>query len=158
MFVNMATGGKNQTKVFRANKEGIFAANAFKAEGATKYESGTTLITPDLEHAIVPAWVNKNHPLKAYHIISKEDKEIGYTLQTAKPDYGRFFAPKNYKISFDSNGGSKVEAVTQGYGTTVAVPTAPTRSCYRFTGWEPSLPATMPAQDITLKAQWSYSC
>lgn len=157
LFVNMATDGKNQTKVFRAKVNEIFAANAFKAEGATKYESGTTLITPDLEHAIVPAWVNKNHPLKAYHIISKEGKEIGYTLQTAKPDYGRFFAPKNYTITFDANGGTAVAALTQGYGTTITVPT-PTKSCHRFTGWEPALPATMPAENTTFKAQWVYDC
>ena len=130
-------------------------AEVFKSAGAS---TATGSITPDLDHAVVPSWVNKNHSIKAYHEIKKDAKVIGYTLQTAKPDYGRFYAPKKYKITFNANGGTAVAPVVQGYGTSVAAPTNPTRSCHRFTGWSPALPATMPAGDITLTAQWAYAC
>ena len=155
LFVNMIADWKNQTKVFRAKNDGIFGADVFKsAEPTTAIDA----ITPDLDHAIVPSWVNKNHVIKAYHEIKKDGKVIGYTLQTAKPDYGRFYAPKNYTITFDSNGGSKVEKITQVYGTTITPPANPTRSCHRFRWWSSDIPVTMPAENITLKAQWSYTC
>lgn len=130
-------------------------AEVFKSAGAS---TATGSITPDLDHAVVPSWVDKNHSIKAYHEIRKDTKVIGYALQTAKPDYGRFYAPKKYKITFNANGGTAVAPVVQGYGTSVVAPTNPTRSCHRFTGWSPALPATMPAENITLKAQWSYTC
>ncbi len=152
LFVNVAEDWKNQTKVFRAKNDGIFWAEVFKSAGAL---TTTDSITPDLDHAIVPSWVNKNHSIKAYHEITKDGKVIGYTLQTAKPDYWRFYAPKKYTITFDSNGGSKVEKITQGYGTAVTAPANPTRSCHRFKWWSSDIPATMPAENITLKAQWS---
>ena len=152
LFVNVTKDWKNQTKVFRAKNDGIFGADVFKsAEPTTAIDA----ITPDLDHAIVPSWVNKNHSIKAYHEITKDGKVIGYTLQTAKPDYGRFYAPKNYTITFDSNGGSKVEKITQVYGITITPPANPTRSCHRFRWWSSDIPATMPAENITLKAQWS---
>ena len=155
LFVNMATAWNKQTKVFRAKNDGILGAEVFKSAGAS---TATGSITPDLDHAVVPSWVDKNHSIKAYHEIRKDMKVIGYALQTAKPDYGRFYAPKKYKITFNANGGTAVAPVVQGYGTSVVAPTNPTRSCHRFTGWSPALPATMPAENITLKAQWSYTC
>jgi hypothetical protein len=60
----------------------------------------------------------------------------------------------SYTISFDSNGGSAVPSITQAYGTAVSAPSDPIREGHTFAGWEPSLPATMPAMDLLLKASW----
>ena len=59
-----------------------------------------------------------------------------------------------YTLSFDSNGGSAVAPITQDYDTAVTAPAAPTRTGYTFVGWNPSIPATMPANDMTMVAQW----
>ena len=63
----------------------------------------------------------------------------------------------SYTIAFDTNGGSDIDPITQGYGTTIKAPTAPTKTGYTFMGWNPALPATMPAGDMTLTAQWSIN-
>ena len=119
LFLNMATTWKNQTKVFRVNKDGLFGTGAFKSAGAS---TATGTITPDLDHAIVPSWVDKNKPIKAYHEIKKDGKVIGYTLQTQSPDFWWFYAPKNYTITFDSNGGTAVAPITGGALTTITAP------------------------------------
>ncbi|UKK51363.1 leucine-rich repeat protein [Prevotella sp. E13-17] len=60
-----------------------------------------------------------------------------------------------YTITFDSNGGSAVDVITQDYGSTVIPPAEPTKTGYDFAGWTPALPATMPAENITVTANWT---
>ena len=62
-----------------------------------------------------------------------------------------------YTITFDSDGGSSVAAITQDYETAVKAPAAPTKTGYTFAGWEPALPATMPLNGLTVKAKWTVN-
>lgn len=66
-----------------------------------------------------------------------------------------------YTISFESNDGSKVEAIKADYNTEVKAPTTPTKDGYAFGGWysDKELKSVyefslMPASDITVYAKW----
>ncbi len=59
-----------------------------------------------------------------------------------------------YTITFDTAGGSKIDSITQDYGTQITTPANPTREGYTFIGWDKEIPATMPAENMTLKARW----
>ena len=59
-----------------------------------------------------------------------------------------------YTITFDTAGGSKIDSITQDYGTAITAPANPTREGYTFISWDKKIPATMPAEDITITAQW----
>lgn len=59
-----------------------------------------------------------------------------------------------YTIDFDSNGGTPVASITQDYNTVVTAPADPTRTGYKFDGWDIPVPVTMPAQNLTLTASW----
>ena len=62
-----------------------------------------------------------------------------------------------YTITFDTNGGSEIAPITQDYGTKITAPDTPTRKGYTFRGWDKEIPETMPAENITVKAQWEIN-
>ena len=62
-----------------------------------------------------------------------------------------------YTITFDTNGGSEIAPITQDYGTEITAPANPTRKGYTFKGWDKEIPETMPAENITVKAQWEVN-
>ena len=62
-----------------------------------------------------------------------------------------------YTITFDTNGGSEIAPITQDYGTEITAPANPTRKGYTFKGWDKEIPETMPAENMTVKAQWEIN-
>ena len=62
-----------------------------------------------------------------------------------------------YTITFDTAGGSEITPITQDYGTQIAAPEAPTREGYTFIGWDREIPTTMPAENMTVTAQWEIN-
>ena len=67
------------------------------------------------------------------------------------------YSVNQYTISFDTDGGSEVASITQDYNTTIAKPSNPTKEGYTFVGWDKEIPSTMPAENVTIKAQWQIN-
>ena len=67
------------------------------------------------------------------------------------------WAANTYTITFDTAGGSEIAPITQDYGTVITAPEAPTREGYTFIGWDKEIPTTMPAENMTVTAQWEIN-
>ena len=60
---------------------------------------------------------------------------------------------KTYTLTF-KNGDADHATITQTFGTAVNAPANPTREGYTFAGWDKPIPATMPAENMTINALW----
>ena len=81
---------------------------------------------------------------------------IGDT-ETGNKEYWAKWEINQYTITFDTNGGSEIAPITQDYGTKITTPADPTRKGYTFKGWDKEIPKTMPAENMTVKAQWEIN-
>lgn len=78
---------------------------------------------------------------------------IGGT-ETGNKEYWAKWEINQYTITVKSENGKADITITQDYGTNITAPADPTREGYTFMGWDREIPTTMPAENITLKAQW----
>ena len=85
------------------------------------------------------------------------DKEIPKTMPAENMTVKAQWEINQYAITFDTNGGSEIAPITQDYGTAITAPADPTREGYTFKGWDKEIPKTMPAENITVKAQWEIN-
>ncbi len=120
-----------------------FDSNGGTAVDAITQDYGTAVTAPTA-------------PTKEGYTFAGWDKDIPASMPAENITITAKWTVNQYTITFDSNGGTAVDAITQDYGTAVTAPTAPTKEGYTFAGWE-NLPATMPAGNITVKAIWEVN-
>ena len=114
---------------------------------------GTTIaaITQDYNTAVqAPA-----NPTKEGHTFKQWDKAIPATMPAENLTITAEWDINQYTITFDTDGGNAIDPITQNYGTAVVAPANPTKSGYTFTGWDKTIPSTMPAENVTITAQWT---
>ena len=85
------------------------------------------------------------------------DREIPATMPAENVTVTAQWAVNQYTVTFDTAGGSEIAPITQDYGTAIAAPADPTREGYTFIGWDREIPATMPAENVTVTAQWEIN-
>ena len=98
-----------------------------------------------------------DNPTRKGYTFKGWDKEIPETMPAGNITVKAQWEINQYTITFDTNGGSEIVPITQDYGTEITVPDNPTRKGYTFKGWDKEIPKTMPAENITVKAQWEIN-
>ena len=122
---------------------------AFDTNGGSEIDSitqdyGTEITAPD-------------NPTRKGYTFKGWDKEIPETMPAENITVKAQWEINQYTITFDTNGGSEIAPITQDYGTEITAPDNPTRKGYTFKGWDKEIPKTMPAENITVKAQWEIN-
>ena len=96
-------------------------------------------------------------PIREGYTFIGWDRDIPKTMPAENITVTAQWEINQYTITFDTNGGSEIAPITQDYGTKITAPADPTREGYTFIGWDKAIPTTMPAENITVTAQWKDS-
>ena len=136
------------TANFKANEYPVIFEDFYGSKTTTMMEYGSQIPKPD------------------------DPKITGYTFQNWLPndfengdvyvkiggnEYKPHFVINQYTLTFDTDGGSAIEPITQDFGTEIKAPSEPTRTGYTFAGWDKDIPANMPTENITFKAKWNIN-
>ena len=121
-----------------------FDTNGGSEIASITQDYGTKITAPD-------------NPTRKGYTFKGWDKEIPETMPAENITVKAQWEINQYTITFDTNGGSEIAPITQDYGTKITAPANPTRKGYTFKGWDKEIPKTMPAENITVKAQWEIN-
>ena len=139
------TGNKEYWAKWEINQYTItFDTNGGSEIAPITQDYGTEITAPD-------------NPTRKGYTFKGWDKEIPETMPAENITVKAQWEINQYTITFDTNGGSEIAPITQDYGTEITAPDNPTRKGYTFKGWDKEIPKTMPAENITLKAQWEIN-
>ena len=139
------TGNKEYWAKWEINQYTItFDANGGSEIAPITQDYGTKITTPA-------------DPTRKGYTFKGWDKEIPKTMPAENITVKAQWEINQYTITFDTNGGSEIAPITQDYGTKITTPADPTRKGYTFKGWDKEIPKTMPAENITVKAQWEIN-
>lgn len=144
-FNTAVTGNMTLTAKWTANSYTItFDTNGGSAVAPITQDYGTAIAAPA-------------NPTREGYTFIGWDKEIPETMPAEDMTLTAKWTADQYTITFDTDGGSAVAPITQDYGTTITAPADPTREGYTFVGWDKAIPATMPAENMTITAKWKDS-
>ena len=131
--------------VWNTNKYTIaFDTNGGSEIAPITQDYGTEITAPD-------------NPTRKGYTFKGWDKAIPETMPAENITVKAQWEINQYTITFDTNGGSEIAPITQDYGTKITAPDKPTRKGYTFKGWDKEIPETMPAENMTVKAQWEIN-
>ena len=131
--------------VWNTNKYTItFDTNGGSEIAPITQDYGTEITAPD-------------NPTRKGYTFKGWDKEIPETMPAENITVKAQWEINQYTITFDTNGGSEIAPITQDYGTEITAPDNPTRKGYTFKGWDKEIPEAMPAENMTVKAQWEIN-
>ena len=131
--------------VWNTNKYTItFDTNGGSEIAPITQDYGTEITAPD-------------NPTRKGYTFKGWDKEIPEAMPAENITVKAQWEINQYTIAFDTNGGSEIASITQDYGTEITAPDNPTRKGYTFKGWDKEIPETMPAENMTVKAQWEIN-
>ena len=66
-----------------------------------------------------------------------------------------WWSVNQYTVTYETGDGTDIGPAEYNYGATITPPADPERTGYTFAGWSPEIPATMPADHITVTALWT---
>lgn len=117
-------------------------------------ETGDSVIAPITQDYKTPVTAPAD-PVKEGHKFEGWDDEIPTTMPAYNMTIKAIWSVVSYDVTWDVDGKETTEKVE--FGAEIVAPTDPEKEGYTFAGWSPDVPATMPADDVVIKATWTVN-
>lgn len=101
--------------------------------------------------------LNVGHDCIRLTIVDGGPNDNDRLVNSIVSDPGVLGVINSFTLSFNTAGAQNIASQTIAFEQAITPPTAPTRTGFTFTGWSPTLPATMPAQNVAVTATWQVN-
>ena len=129
-----------------------YTVNIHTMNTAGTYDVATDVLEGTTEETVKAVYtVEEGFELGANSVTEGEVKADGTLVLDV------YLNRKTITISFNTDGGTAVDALSGLYGAAVGTPAETTKTGYTFASWAPAVPATFPAADVELTAQWTIN-
>jgi uncharacterized repeat protein (TIGR02543 family) len=115
-----------------------------------KDHDGATLKTETVDHgsdATTPT-----DPTRVGYTFTAWD--VSFNNVTSNLEVTALYKINRYTITFDTDGGSLIDSITQDYLSVITIPNSPSKTGSIFNGWNQEIPNLMPNENLTIKATW----
>ncbi len=147
--VNNITENKTYTVIYRPANVGFTVNHYLQNVADNNYTLDKTEHVDGYTESEVGSDLAKTYPGFAALLYNTKAKVAADGSTVVEIYYDRNY----YMMSFKLDGGYGVEPIYARFGAALEVGT-PTKPGYTFSGWEPDVPATVPAENTTYKAKW----
>lgn len=127
-------------------------------------EDNTVLYTNEFDYGEDLSGLNVLEPTKTGYRFIGWNHALPLTMPSQSLTLIAEYQINQYTISFDINGGSAIDSITQDFDTQVETPINPIRLGYSFGGWYSNSDYTeiysfnrMPSKDITIYIKWDVN-
>ena len=149
VFVNNITENKTYTVTYHPANVGFTVNHYLQNVADNNYTLDKTEHVDGYTESEVGGDLAKTYPGFAALLYNTKAKVAADGSTVVEIYYDRNY----YMMSFNLDGGYGVEPIYARFGAAVKVEN-PTKPGYTFSGWEPQVPATVPAENTTYKAKW----
>ena len=112
---------------------------------------GNKIITQDYGTVIS----EEPNPVKTGHTFTGWDAEIPAKMPATDMTITAIWNINQYTVTLVYGNGEDNKIITQDYGTVISAELDPEKTGYTFTGWDTVIPEIMPAENLTVTAQWT---
>lgn len=150
VFVNNITENKTYTVTYRPANVGFTVNHYLQNVADNNYTLNVSERHDGFTESEVGDGLAETYPGFAALLYNTKAKVAADGSTVVEIKYDRNY----YMMSFNLDGGYGVEPIYARFGAALEVGT-PTKPGYTFSGWEPQVPATVPAENTTHKAKWT---
>jgi len=129
-----------------------YAITIYMMDTNGQYTMSTTTVSHGVTGAIATIVPGETEGFTYDGTLSELSKEIAADGSTVLKIY---YARDLYTVTWNVDGLETEEDVY--FGAAIVAPEDPAKDGYTFAGWDPEVPATMPAEDAEFKATWTES-
>ncbi len=130
-------------------------------ELTAKWEAKEYTVTVDIDGVKTPytftygETIEIADPTKTGHTFTGWTPSLPSTMPANNLEVAARWTIKQFTITIVYDNGNENTVITQDYNSAIEAVADPTKTGHTFAGWSQAIPSTMPAEDLTIRANWT---